>query len=725
MPKPWLTYQARDLGIDEDEPETPIVVTARRPTAPDAPPGESQIEAAGRLHDALLAARAEGDPAARIGSVESLLREAGGAASDALRGEAQDWLWSARQPQPESDPQARARPQPVEGQSELARAPGRTIPTQINQRAIEPGRGQGPIAIDRDPEYSLQANPALAGLNRTVNAMLQGRRPIDEVVGAIRDRGVVLDPRAMREVRDVYAWQRRNPGYRGSYTVNLEEDLVRNSPMQRFFGQYAGSGFGAAAGTYFDVITGQHLDNIAGAMGRDSAMFDRSLRQLQRDNPGAAIAGTVAANASLFGLGRRAATRLTGRAATDAGTFSPSALAGDAALGIYTSSGGNGTDLIAPVDDLLTGGAVNMGFGAAGRGVFNAAGRALSPRGGDLAEAYAREVVPSPGQRLGGLLDRAEQAVARMPAAGRAVRTARNDAIAQFRRGAYEDALGEIGARLPPGVANVAAAGRVLDREFTDAFQRARSQLAFRADEGFVDALAPIGPQLSGLQARSRSEYVNFMESRLVRRLRARNGRLDGDDYARFVGRIDARARAIRRDPNGDQELAGAYEATADAFDDAAIRQGGSDATLAWQALRRARVGQRKATVLEIAGSRSRGGVLDPAELEAAVRQAGEGIRGRTYMQGEAPPLEAYAAGGRWLGEPIPDPPFDAPWAGDPVRVRDLPARAIAGLANNRRGRAVLDTLDPISRALFRYNWVPGTIPPDAVARGLGRDEDR
>lgn len=123
---------------------------------------------------------------------------------------------------------------------------------------------------------------------------------------------------------------------------------------------------------------------------------------------------------------------------------------------------GAGSGLLNPVieGDFWNEKAKQAGFGAAVGGAVPVAisgvSRVISPKSAtneSLQLLKGMGVRPTVGQTLGGGFNKVEEQLMSVPILGHAIARARENANAQFRAGAYSDALGDIGVALPKGLA--------------------------------------------------------------------------------------------------------------------------------------------------------------------------------------------------------------------------------------------------------------------------------
>lgn len=498
----------------------------------------------------------------------------------------------------------------------------------------------GPAAQITKGGTTLVPDETAAGLNAKVNALMKSGAGAKDILDAVKATGV--PPReVMPSVMQAIAWRKQHPGYKGDWSVNFEQKTVQQNPVEKAISDVGFSPLGAGAVAAANTVTGNHLDNIVGMAGGDPNQANANSQALRQAYPGASFAGDLAGGASM-------ALLAPGAAAT--GTLAPGALAGDALLGGYIGSGSDGTNPFS-LGAAGKGSLAALAGGVAGRGAINTAGRALSPSGGALAPAYAEGVKPTLGQRMGGPFSRAEQAMASVPMVGGIQRGARNSAVQQWQAGAFNQALRHIGTQLPDNIKSGTPAHAYMQRSFNQAYDKARSGLTFRNDDEFIADFANVQKDMAGLSADAQRQFTNIINDG-ASRLRARGGELAGRDFQAVVGKIEGKVRKLRKNPQGDTELADVLEDLAGALDKGARRHSAPEAIARMDAADR---GYVMAVLIENA-AKGRGGEIGEftgSDLKGAILND-SGRRSRGALRGAAP-LQDYASAGERLGSSVPD----------------------------------------------------------------------
>lgn len=580
--------------------------------------------------------------AARKRALQALMGEAGGALDaqqPGLRGELEAYLNGGQ-----VDPAAPAMAPPSVGPPPQQRGPERM--TSVDRPVYNPGELGMEVNQGKTGKQTIY-DPAMDGVNRRLSDMLMGGASDGDILKFLVSVGIkpqntnIQQALRARRTPGIKNWIKQNRGkqpWPSSLGVREVEMGAVDRARARLSSSAAGA-YGMAAG---QVVTGNHLDNLVEAAGGDGDLANFGMQQVRQNHPYASLAGDVSGGAGLYGIGRKVTTRV----ASKLPAWAKSAVAGDAATGAYIGSGASGTDIINP-KSTAGGAAIGTGAGVAVRG----GARALSPTGGKLAPIYAEGGQPSLGQRMGGVVNRAEQAFANVPILGGVQRSTRNRAVDQAQRGAFNTALREIGENLPDNITKGTGAHAYMQRAFNRVYDRARSAMSFRPDGQWTQDLGAIQQEVALLQPGSQQVFASMVKPIGVR-LQGRGGMLNGDDYKTFSSRIGAKVRALRKNPTGDHELAEALERLSVALDDGARRHSSPQAAALLDAADR---GYVKSVIIENAArGAGEAGEFSGAALENAIKNGAGGLRARVFLRGEAP-MQDYAAAMKRLGPSVAD----------------------------------------------------------------------
>jgi hypothetical protein len=207
------------------------------------------------------------------------------------------------------------------------------------------------------------------------------------------------------------------------------------------------------------------------------------------------------------------------------------------------------------------GGMLGAVMGPAGRLI----GRAISPRVSDDVQALAAEGVQmTPGQMVGGMARRVEDATTSLPWVGDSVLAARRAGVESFNRAAGNRVLREFGEELPPTVEAGRPMAEFLSGRVSQAYNDAVGAVQpFRPDGRFLADMQGVSQQF--LTPNSRQEFARELQDRIVSRFQ--RGDLDGPTYQTIKSDLGGLAQSARAQgtPAG-RELAAAYDGVRDAL---------------------------------------------------------------------------------------------------------------------------------------------------------------
>lgn len=226
-------------------------------------------------------------------------------------------------------------------------------PTRSTTYYGDGGNGGGGAATLATGATKTERDPSLAGVNARVASMLRSGASDAAVRDYLAQVGARADPAS---VNAVFEFRRRNPGYKGGYSVNLENREVPTTGWERFAASPTGTGMYAA----LDAGLGGLTDEIASVAGGGDLADLNARKQLAfATNPKAAFTGqTLGTAASMYGLGA------LGRTAGITSRLANPQLAGDIAFGALSGAGQSN-------DNRLLGGTLGAAGGVAGNVIGN------------------------------------------------------------------------------------------------------------------------------------------------------------------------------------------------------------------------------------------------------------------------------------------------------------------------------------------------------------------
>lgn len=572
-------------------------------------------------------------------------------------------------PQPGDGPElikqkADARSQAIEGFKIAAgplasRAEATVAPPSAGQTNAPPSFAPGEPEMKANTSgFKQEDDPALvqAGVSKAYAAMLQQNTEPGQAITKLREMGVT-DPEVLKVAAAQLAYRRKNPntpldqykfpaiddravplsGF--SQTIN---DVVGNDP----------SGLGGYLVGAGQFLSGNTLDNMSSNPEQARASMD----VLRTQSPNAMAVGEVSGGI-MGALSGEAALARMGMS----GGIARGALA-DTAMGA-----GNGAGA---ADDGNRFAGAAMGGGAAltgslaGGALAKGIGRAVSPSGGGMNALYEAGVRPTLGQRVsnagggkgfkgmaGRAINATEEALQSVPLVGSAIRGARQEARDQFQVGAFNEALREVGEKLPKGVGPGTVAHGYAQKTFNRVYAEARKEMQFVGDKEFTDEITGLADEIGSLGPQNSSRLKAILKNRVANKIDD-TGSANGDAYKRMVSGLDEQIRTIGKDPQA-MELTSVLSKVKGAVEAAARRHSPKESV---DLLDAADAGYAKFVRIEEAARRRGGdaGTFSPAQFDSAVQNTSGGVRSKAYLRGDAL-MQDYANAGRGLDDKLPN----------------------------------------------------------------------
>lgn len=536
-------------------------------------------------------------------------------------------------------------------------AAGIAMPEPQAQQAPQPAPEDGPrvTAAGMDPRTELstgdeQVDPAReavrAQAQQRITQMLTGGASDDEIRAYARSLNIDAEAALrFRRSPDWQRWRRQNPNQ--AYPIT-----GANIPM----GGVSSAVAGAAASPVGTAITRFGNSMIPGAVAAigDLAGTGEQTRlgldAMAEENPTAAMIGDIGGAVAGYAGGGAIAGRVLPAAVVNSRA---APLLADAAYGAAQGYGEN--------YDPLSGAAESAIGGAIGRRLARGVASTISPIGGAARPLYDAAVRPTLGQRgrdtgfLGDTANFIEEAAQSFPVGGRAIRAGRQSARDQWERGAWDQALANIGEQLPAGTALGPASHRRAQRAFNDAYTRVRANLSLQgSDPDWAADLTQIRADADLLAPKIRRRFTQILDDEVSRRIINSGGVLNGQNFtaaSSAVGREIRRLRNLRSPTQGQQELLGSLESLDDAMHQAARRSSPPDVV---DELNRVDRGYAMLARIEEASLRRplQRGRFTPSDLQYAESGSG-GARGRRYAAGQGL-FGDYVDQGRRLEDVLP-----------------------------------------------------------------------
>lgn len=354
------------------------------------------------------------------------------------------------------------------------------------------------------------------------------------------------------------------------------------------------------------------------------------------------VLGNVISPVNLaLGSAAPAAATLGGRVAVGAGLGASSAALNPVAQGDF-------------VDEKAKQIGTGAAFGGAMPVVTSALGRIISPnasRNPDLQLLRDSGVKPTIGQTLGGAANRVEEKAMSLPIVGDAIASARENAREQFNKAAINRAVAPIGEKVDEvGQAGIQKAGNLLSQAYDDAINQVK---VVKFDQQFGQEVRQLRSMAQNMTPEMAKRFNATVDDVLTPRITA-NGSMLGGTYKQIDSKLGQEAAKFGKSSDPlQQELGDAYKQLQALLKQQAARSNPGFA----DAIKKADAGWANLVRVEGAGKAALNseGVFTPAQLNAAVRQADQSVRGRAIGRGTALMQDLGTAGQNVLGNKVPN----------------------------------------------------------------------
>lgn len=279
-------------------------------------------------------------------------------------------------------------------------------------------------------------------------------------------------------------------------------------------------------------------------------------------------------------------------------------------------------------------------------------GRAIAPRIAPEVRTLAQEGVEmTPGQLMGGMVQRLESGARGLPFIGDPIVAAQNRSLQSFNRAAGNRVLAPLGETLP----DTAPAGREMmgflqnrvSRAYDDALLRVRP---FGPDNQFGQDIAAVGQQF--MTPESRNTFLRYVQDRIITRFQG--GPLDGATYQTIRSDLGREAtRHLASSTVAEREIGEGFLGLQRAVDALMARQNPAvapqimSANAAYSTLQRLNAASGSVGAVD--------GVFSPAQLQGAVRTQDRSVRRNAFARGDAPLQDLSDAGRNILPNTVSD----------------------------------------------------------------------
>ena len=217
--------------------------------------------------------------------------------------------------------------------------------------------------------------------------------------------------------------------------------------------------------------------------------------------------------------------------------------------------------------------------GAAGGAVGNVVGRAISPTMGKASQTLADAGVSlTPGQALGGIPRRAEEAAKSFPILGSFIRGAEGRSLDSFDSAVINQALEPIGGKLPKDL-EAGSRGKLsyAADSIGAAYEKVLPKMTFREDPEFIGDLDSLRELAKEMPPGQVEQFSNILQNRVAKRL-GPQGNMDGLTLNQVWSELGNFASTYRSSSDAAQrQLGTAIDATRAIIHDALTRQNPSE----------------------------------------------------------------------------------------------------------------------------------------------------
>ncbi|MPY72157.1 MAG: hypothetical protein GEU92_19020 [Alphaproteobacteria bacterium] len=372
------------------------------------------------------------------------------------------------------------------------------------------------------------------------------------------------------------------------------------------------------------------------------------IAQYEKEHPDAATLSTAL---GIFGGGAGKVAQGVKSAMTKGAQYGRAALEGTG-IGAIQGFGhaAQGDKLAGTLTGAATGGATGVGATALLRGASRVVSPQSSPGVAMLREAG---VTPSPGQMMGGAVNKVEEKLMSVPLLGDAIGAGRNRALGDYNRALYNKVLEPFGTKIKKGVPIGRGTIDAIGDRVSQAYDDVLPKLTAKVDAQFLTEMQNLrGLTTNMVEARAK-QFETILQDQLIRKIPP-SGVVTGQTLQEAKSALGKLAADFRKSPDADQRQLG-------------------DALLEGQRLlldlaKRANPGARKALQkadtayarflrVQDAAARagSKEGVITPATFRAAVRNTDKSLRKRNFARGKAMMQDFAEAGENVLGSKVPD----------------------------------------------------------------------
>lgn len=319
--------------------------------------------------------------------------------------------------------------------------------------------------------------------------------------------------------------------------------------------------------------------------------------------------------------------------------------------------------------------AIGAGGGAVAPAIGSGIARLIAPNTtpavGTLMNAG---VTPTPGQILGGVFNRLEEAAQSIPFVGDAIKAARSRAVDDLNRAAINRALTPIGESLDSGTPLGREAISEMHDKITANYDRLVPQLSVQADPQFVQGIrGPVMQARARLSDPAQEQLDRILKNDIFNKFDPNSGGMTGEDFKVADSELKRQIRSYANSSvASDRDVGRALSEVHSQMSDLLKRSNPARVP----ELNAADEAYANAVRVEGAAAKPGGdqGVFTPAQLLQSIRQTDPTLRKGAFARGQALMQDLGDAGKAVLGNKVPD-------SGTMLRAMVAGPTGLAGLA--------------------------------------------
>jgi hypothetical protein len=294
--------------------------------------------------------------------------------------------------------------------------------------------------------------------------------------------------------------------------------------------------------------------------------------------------------------------------------------------------------------------------GAVAAPLTRAIGAALSGAGGQAQQLLAKAgVTMTPGQILGGTLQRIEDKATSIPVLGDLIKNAQQRSVQSFNTATYNEVLAPLGKTYSGPIGNEGV--QAVKSTINDAYDDALSKMTFKAtDPQFQSEIANLTSMAQGLPTAQQQTFMNVLKTQIFGKL-SPQGQMDGQTLKGVQSELGKISAGYLGDPSFDnrqlgqaiREIGKSIESSLPRYNAPEAVQGLSNANAAYANFVRLRGASGSQ------GAMNNGGIFTAAQLQNAVRGADKSVGKGATATGNALMQDFSSAGQQVLGSKYPD----------------------------------------------------------------------